>query len=182
MTNSLCPHGESKPHGQIGKDWCAGPPRSWFFEAFRPQLEEQMNLDTGVFTHLDGAREDIADALGTPKVESSPAYGLWQIGDLRHQRLTDDELRTVQLLHNAVTPSLLEAPRQIEVDQTGTEFAGEVVLAHRIRDNLGNMVPLGWFGWGEIHWYGDTPIYDEVVELLGFDPANPVDSAVTLEE
>lgn len=63
--------------------------------------------------------------------------------------------------------SLLEAEREIAVDLDPTH--SEVVLIHQIRDDLGNMVPLGWFGWGELHWYGDTPIHDELVAERG-DP------------
>lgn len=48
-----CKHGETDAHGEIGKDWCAGPPRSWYFEAgWRRQLEDQMNLNTDMFTRF----------------------------------------------------------------------------------------------------------------------------------
>lgn len=114
---------------------------------------------------------------------------------LRHQRLTDDELRVVQLLHEAIAPAgtppypvadtgfsikaaldyarrryAVPWPDRIAVDagySTVVVGAGEgepITLTNQTTDTLEDFTPLGWSGFGEVHWWGDpdTPIFNEL--------------------
>jgi hypothetical protein len=71
-----CPHGKMEQHGEPGEDWCAGP-MSVLLEAWRPQLEFQMN--------------------------AAPLGRVDDPCELRIGRLTEGELHTVQVLHDSLT-------------------------------------------------------------------------------
>jgi len=86
--------------------YCAGPRRSWMFEAWRSQLEGQM--------------------------EHMPPFRSLLVGN-----------------------NDLEDSRIITIDTA--------------RDLLSEFVPLGWVAEFGERWY-NTPIYNAVVDELGFDP------------
>lgn len=117
---------------------------------------------------------------------------------LRHQRLTDDELRLIQLLKEVIPLADERPPYLGTIGDTGLDIraaldyarrryavpwpdriavdagygtvvlgAGEgepITLPNQLTDTLEDFTPLGWSGFGQVHWWGDadTPIYNEL--------------------
>jgi hypothetical protein len=129
--------------------WCAGP-HLGMSEPWRAQLEFQMTAGERFTFH--------GDEVPAPPEGYVPPN---RPGALRHERLTTEELRTVQLLQNAVAK---------RGEAIGEKW-GRILTLAADDDTLKDFTPLGWFGWGEVHWYTDTPIYDQLCLETGLYPA-----------
>lgn len=96
-------------------------------------------------------------------------------GSLRHERLTTEELHTVQMLHDKFQMQKdvdVESAREMVArfqEVHGEKWRQVLTLAAAAQDSLKDFKPLGWFGFGRYVWY-DEPIYNALVKEFGFDP------------
>lgn len=91
----------------------------------------------------------------------------------RYDRIEDG------VVHVDVKYRVPPKPEFIKVDLVGK--AEPNVCESPLLDSLKNFEPVMWWGrGGHVHFY-DVPLYYSVVEDLGFDPANPVDTGATLD-